>query len=523
MAIYTARIGSQYQIVLTINTQSQSQGNNTSTLTYSLRVDKLSGYGYWTNDEQPYSIKINGQTVKSGRWTYNFNNYSTKTLDSGTITLSHNSNGELSVSVEASVRMYSLGTGTISNTFTPDKIKRGIDTFLLNSGWVDVDSNKNVTFSKPNSSIRAQLEWKYYNEKLGSWSNTRTVSTNYTSGSNFSFSSSDITLLHTQNPNSKTVYIEVTLKSYQTNTLTKTVTRGVNLKLKAEPPEINSTFKINGKGQELFNNPNYAVQNAHWIKITDNVSAKNGATISRIEVTFEERKLSTRNAEFRITKSGTSTILVKATDSRGYHHTKNIGTIYVKAYVPPKLSGYKITRFENGIENPLGSTGAVLGTISFKNVTNQNGANINNAWWRVSFQSNTVSSAAINATKNIPVESSENFTLNYGDSFSQNTIKGTIPFGQAPLVIGKQSVGINTIPEPNLDGLHIGGNSNYSRAVYFNHGDKKQLLRTATGYSQGNGIGFIMEFGANIGILFLNDGTIWTVDKGGNRIRKIAG
>lgn len=526
MANYTAKIGSQYQLVLTVNTTSQNQANNTSTLSYSLRVDKLSGYGYWTATGQPYSIKINGQTVKSGTWTYDFRSYSSKTIDSGSITLSHNSNGDLSVSVGASVSMYSLGTGAISQTYTAAKIPRGIDTFTFYSGWDTVDETKKVTFSKPASSIRAELEWKYYNQKAGGWSNIRTVSTGstgYTSGSNFSFSSDDIGLLHSQNPNSKTVYIEVTLKSYQSNTLTKTVTRGVNLNLKAEPPVINSTFKINGKGQELFGNSNYAVQNVHWLKINDNVTAKNAASISRIEVTFEGRKQSSSNTEFKITKSGTSTISVKATDSRGLSTSKTIGTIYVRAYTPPKLSGYRITRLEDGVENPLGTTGAVRASIVYKNVTKSNGTNINRAWWSISFQSGTVNSSSIDATKDLPIESKLNFTLNYGDAFTSLKIGGAIPLGRAPFVIGKQGIGINTIPPANAAGIHVGGAANFDRSVNFYNGQTKQLFRTASGYSAGNGLGFIMDFGTDRDLLFLNDGTIWIVDKNGNRINKIAG
>ncbi len=224
MATFIGKIGSQYQLVLTVDTQSQSMSNNTSTLSYSLRVDKLSGYGYWANG-QNYSVRINGQTVRSGTWSYDFNNYSSKTITSGTITVNHNSNGSVTVPVSASVEMYTIGTGSISSSYTPDRILKGVDTFIFNTGWGTVTGSKTITFSKPNSNIRASLEWRYYNNKYDTWSNTRVVSSNYTSGSRFSFSSEDVNLMHTQNPESKEVTIQVILKSYNGTTLTRNVSR----------------------------------------------------------------------------------------------------------------------------------------------------------------------------------------------------------------------------------------------------------------------------------------------------------
>lgn len=523
MATFIGKIGSQYQLVLTVDTQSQSMSNNTSTLSYSLRVDKLSGYGYWTTAGQPYSIKINGQTVKSGTWTYDFNNYSSKSITSGTITVKHNSNGSITVPVAANVSMYSLGTGSVNSSYTPSRILRSVDNFSFNTGWDSVSGTKSITFSKPNSNIRASLEWRYYNNKYDSWSNTRVISENYTSGTRFKFSDEDINLMHTQNPESKEVTIQVILKSYNGTTLTRTVSRNTTLQLKEEPPIINSKFEVRGQNQNLLGASNSAVQNIHWLKILDDVKANNGASVSRISVEFEGRTLTKSNAEFKITKSGDLGVYVIAVDSRGLKSVKQLGTVKSTKYLPPSLSNYKAIRLENGVENPLGTTGAVIGNIKTTVVNNSVGRNINSAWWKVDFQGTTYQNSTINATKSLPIEESQNFTLEFGDKFKSLKIAGYIPVGEAPLALATKSIGINTIPEENKGGLFVGGRTNIDRSITFTDSKDKWELRTGSGFSAGNGKALIIDLGGAYNIGFLNDGTIWQLDKNGNRIKKIAG
>lgn len=523
MATFVGRIGSQYQLVLTVDTKSQSVSNNTSTLSYSLRVDKLSGYGYWTTAGQPYSIKINGQTVKSSTWTYNFNNYSSKSITSGTITVKHNSNGSITVPVSASVSMYSIGTGSVSSSYTPSRILRSIDNFSFQYGWDSVSGTKRLTFSKPKDDIRASLEWRYYNNKYDNWSNIRVVSSDYTSGSSFSFSSEDINLMHTQNPESKEVTIQVILKSYNGTTLTRTVSRNTSLKLKEEPPIINSKFEVRGQNQNLLGASNLAVQNIHWLKILDNVKANNGASVSRISVEFEGRTQTTSNAEFRITKSGDLSVFVKATDSRGLSSTKQIGTVKSTKYLPPSLSNYKAIRLDNGVQNPLGETAAVIGNIRVSTVLNSSGRNINSAWWKVDFQGTTYQNSTINATKSLPIEESQNFTLEFGDKFKSLKISGYIPVGEAPLALAIKSIGVNTIPDENTGGIYIGGQNNTDRSITFTDSKDKWEIRTGSGFGAGNGKAIIFDLGGKYNIGFMNDGTIWQLDSKGNRINKIAG
>lgn len=458
MAQYAANIGSQYRLILDVNTSSQNVANNTSTLSYRLSVQKISGYGYWTSVGQAYSIKVNGNTVKSGTWTYDFNNYKSKMIASGTITLTHTLSGSLSIQVSATTSMYSIGNATASGIYTGTKINRGVDNFVFKSGWSLITEYKSITFVKPDSSTKVQLEWKYWNNKVNTWSNTRIQSTNYIPGTNFTFSSEDINLMHTQNPNHKTVKIEVTIKSYNDGTLSKTISRSVELKLKEEVPTINSLYQVEGINQSLLGDDSYAIKDIHTLRINQSATAKNGATIISYTATFQNSTLSGIAPVFSIKNTGVYSINVKVTDSRGLSSTKQIGTITVRDYSSPTISGLKIGRRTNGIDDPIGTTGFVSATIKTSNVNNSSGSNINKPYWKISWSSTkNDNNNSVYATTIVPTNTTKLFTLEFGDNFRTLNINGIIPRGGATLVLGKESVGVNTIPPKNGKGLYIDG------------------------------------------------------------------
>ena len=69
--------------------ESQDISNNTSTISYALTIYRSSSIN--STASKDYSIKINGVTVASGTTT--IGGSGTKTIKSGTTTISHNSDG----------------------------------------------------------------------------------------------------------------------------------------------------------------------------------------------------------------------------------------------------------------------------------------------------------------------------------------------------------------------------------------------------------------------------------------------
>ena len=88
-------------VTLTVTQTSQSVANNTSTVNYSLVINRPSAIS--SNASKSFSITINGSTVKSGTTT--IGGSGSKTIASGTTTISHNADGTKSINFSFSLTM----------------------------------------------------------------------------------------------------------------------------------------------------------------------------------------------------------------------------------------------------------------------------------------------------------------------------------------------------------------------------------------------------------------------------------
>ena len=120
------------------------------------------------------------------------------------------------------------------------------------------------------------------------------------------------------------------------------------------------------------------------------------------------------------------------------------------------------------------------------------------------------------------IENSLSYTLYFGDKFSDLKVVGQIPSGQAPLVLGKKSVGINIVPGENLEGLFVKddlfnglkaaliypyffadyktyGSSNYIEAVKLKWGEIREGISFAYCVVATRGIAIILKYPVNQG------------------------
>lgn len=379
-------------------------------------------------------------------------------------TLKHNENGTLTTTLSGNYGVKITWNGTYvasisaSGSITLNTITRGINqsTVSLASGWGTVTGAKSVSFSKYSTAATVKLEWDFWNANGNNWSNRRIVSTNYVSGSSFSISDADISTIHSCNPNTQTVSCRVFLMVYQGSNLIQTISKSVTLTLKTEAPSVSATVTVTGKNQALLGNALYAVQGIHSAVINASATAKNGATIKSYNIIFQGQTYQSQKATVAIKNSGSLPIQVKAVDSRGFHYTATVKTIVSRAYSQPYINNHRAFRQLGSVENPIGTTGRVTGNVSITSVLNASGTNCNGAYWKISLDSaNTYNNSNITYSRTLAIENSLNYTITFGDKFSNLSIKGTIPSGQAPLVLGKRSVGVNTVPGTNQEGLFI--------------------------------------------------------------------
>ena len=110
----STKYGTEPYAVLTVKQSSQDKANNRSYITYSLVLYRPSNVS--SSASKSYSITINGSTVKSG--TYTIGGKGTKTIASGNLYVSHNSNGAKTLSFGASVKFAVTWSGTYIGTIT---------------------------------------------------------------------------------------------------------------------------------------------------------------------------------------------------------------------------------------------------------------------------------------------------------------------------------------------------------------------------------------------------------------------
>lgn len=187
--------GNGFTLELTVTESSTDSGANTSVVSWSLKCNPP---GNWTSynlntsgtSAPTYSVTINGVTT-SGNWTYDFrspNQDVTKTIKTGTQTVSHNSNGSKSITASASAdgKLTNVGTASIgSQTFTLTDFAFAPSTPTLQS---QTRGSNGTTISATyggSSSVGSGLtyvwQWSYDNANWsGNQSNGATVSVSST-------------------------------------------------------------------------------------------------------------------------------------------------------------------------------------------------------------------------------------------------------------------------------------------------------------------------------------------------------
>lgn len=166
-------------------TATQSVANNSSTIKWTLSA--VGGNSKWYKTG-PVTCKINGTTVYSSSSRVEMY---TGTIDTGTITINHNSDGSKSFTASISAAVYTTTVNlTGSATFTLDKIARtpGAPTSVTatagNGSLVSIGDTATIRWSGA-SGVITGYEWAYRWYRDGaweSWSSSKTVTTTATSG-----------------------------------------------------------------------------------------------------------------------------------------------------------------------------------------------------------------------------------------------------------------------------------------------------------------------------------------------------
>lgn len=523
--IFTNAIDNQrYTVAVYWSISSQSTTNNTSTIYYKIYADNSKGSSYWARYYNT-SVSINGQNVYSqgSRMTM----YKGDVFKTGYITIPHNDDGSksINISINSGITTSAINARA-SQTVYLDSIKRGINNVNL-EGFRDITGTKTITFTKLNSSIVVKGYWQYWDNRNNVFSEKYyfqdkygdNITGEYTSGKEFKFSQSVINRIHRLKPNNTETTINIILEAYLYGEKIQVYEKELDVYLTLENPNLSADIYFTGNSQWRLNSRTKGLYGVHDLIIDITATGRNNSKINSYEVTFEGVTYTNKYTRITPKSSGTKTISIAITDSRGQRSTTS-RSVEVLPYESVKIKNHRSFRTSGGYENPAGENGRVVADI----ITYSISGVYNPAWWKISFDNSEKSGSTVLYNKwGIPFEEESRYTLEFGDRFSSSKVEGMIPSANAPLVIGKKSVGVGTIPPKSSTGLYVGGNKLEDKTIHIVDKNVHHLIKAETGSSVGNGEYMVLGQPNQYGLGIFSDGSLWLVRvNDGIRLRKIS-
>ena len=395
MATYTSTSGN-YKTTLTVTETSTSIPNNTSTLSWSLKVERIGGassqYGIYNGNQCPWSVSINGSRVGSGTFSYDFRYTGSYNLGSGNnVTVAHNNDGtKTGVAVSGTVDLDNsayVSVMTASGTIDLTTIPRASD-ISLSVGSYNVTSSSGNAFTY---TITAKST-SFYNRlryTLGSTNYTGSGSTGSRSGN---FTNAELlNSLPTATSGSLTAYVDTATDSGFTNIIgTNSVSIPISINTSYIKPSlilqnlsVNSS-SISGYAVAGYSKVQCGTSSSKW-------SASGGYGSNAITVTFTTSHGSLAQSSYSASSNSISnytvtnvlpssssnytlTISATARDSRGAT-TSASKTYTVYGYTPPtaNLTAYRVASSGSTAEDGAGTfayvafSGAVSSSVNSQN------------------------------------------------------------------------------------------------------------------------------------------------------------
>ena len=412
---------------------SQDVTNNKTTISWKMELISGSSGRIDSSASKSWSVTVNG-TKYSGTNTIGIGNNTTKTLASGTTTISHNADGTKSFSYSFSQEFSinfggtNIGTKTGSGSGTLDTIARK-STLTASNGTLG--TAQTLTINRNSSSFTHTITYKCGTDTGMVVSKTTGTSMQFTP---------DLSLA-TQNKTGTSVSIVFTIETFNGSTSLGTNTKTITC---AIPSSVKPTVSI-AVSDPMGYASTYGgyVQNRSKIKVVVTASGNQGSTIKSYSTSANGHTYTTSTVTTDvITSTGTLTISTTVKDSRGRTATAST-TITALAYAKPKISSFKVTRNGDKLDvkfsasiTSLNSKNRATYRLKYKKVsdTEYTGVTLSDYEDIYSVSNGTYSFDA-------DTGSSFNLILTATDSFETATKNGSGPSGKSLFSIYKEGLG----------------------------------------------------------------------------------
>lgn len=336
-------------------TATQDKANNKSTISYEVKaVGRTSDTAWWA--ERTLKVVIAGTTV------IDKTNYVERwegTIKTGTITVSHDTNGNKSfdISIQAAVYVSSISCSG-SKSFTLDQILRK-STLAASNGTLG--TSQKLTVTKQSSSFTHTITYTCGNATGTICTKSSATSIDWTPPLN----------LAAQNTTGEKVSITLKIETFNGSTSLGSNTKTISCDIPSSViPSVSFTL-----ADAMGYSGTYGgyVQGISKFKIAVTASGNQGSTIKSYKVVADGKTYADASITTDVINgSGTLTIQVTVTDSRGRTNTAT-KTATVLAYAVPKISDISTVRCNS--DGTPNSTGAYLKIIFSAAITSLNSKN----------------------------------------------------------------------------------------------------------------------------------------------------
>lgn len=268
---------------------SQSVANNSTKINWTagLYTGTSSAHDmFYSNAVKIKKVVINGTTVYSNGTFSNITTGGNHDLASGTLDISHNSDGTKSFSISITGWTYADSDYSGESAFTLTNIPR--QATLTAAPNFNDEQNPTITYSNPAGNSVTSLE-AYIQNQAGtvSYADLRSISKTGTSYT-FNLTDQERTALRNATPNSNTMTVKFVIKTViggtaYYSTLDKTLTI-----VNANPTISSRTYKdTNSTTTAITNNNQVIIQNTSTAQFTfTTITSLKGATLSSVAVTI---------------------------------------------------------------------------------------------------------------------------------------------------------------------------------------------------------------------------------------------
>lgn len=346
MSVYSATTSSNKYISLELETRvdSQSAANNTTTISWWLRVRKSGSSTSATWGQCSYSANINGEQ-HSGSGSVSVSPGGATALLSGTVTVPHNADGTKTLSVSGSISGKIVGSVSGSQVLTtiPRASSISAPTFTLGAAGT-------ITINRAASGFTHTLEYWYGSARGTIVTKTSSTSVSWTPPVG----------LASQTPNATQGTGSLICTTYSGNTQVGQTSIAVKMQVPASVVPSISSVSIAEAVSGLASKFGAYVQGKSKLRVKTSAAGAYGSSISACQVKVADITYSgldiTTNA---IGRSGAVGVAVTVTDSRGRSASKTVNVTFV-AYSQPSISAFSVHRCNSdGKDNPDGDYASI--------------------------------------------------------------------------------------------------------------------------------------------------------------------